>query len=160
MNACRHDGTASAVGRSSIMPLRVLLLAVVTAAWLLPYDAVAQPPRVVKPLDDLTLTIGTGSHLVDLRGVYWGAPKKCEAVSSDESVATAAVVEGYDLIVTPVGVGNAIVTASASNEYGRVEHDFAVKVMHVPPAAVSEFPDYELRVGDVLPLELSKTFSG
>ena len=99
MNSCRQDGTASAVGRSSIPAARVLLLAVVAAAWLMPHDAAAQPPRVVKPLDDLTLTIGTGPHLVDLRGVYWGAPEKCDAVSSDESVATAEVVEGYDLIV-------------------------------------------------------------
>ena len=140
--------------------MRVLLLAVVSAAWLMPHDAAAQPPRVAKPLDDLTLTIGTGPHLADLRGVYWGAPEKCDAVSSDESVATAEVVEGYDLIVTPVGVGHATVTASASNEYGRVEHDFAVKVIHVPPVAVGEFPDYELRVGDVLPLQLSGAFSG
>ena len=160
MNSCHQNGLAGAAGRFSLPAVRALLLAVVAVAWLMPQDAAAQAPRVVNPLDDLTLTIGTGPHVVDLRNTYWGAPEECEAVSSDESVATAEVVGGYDLIVTPVGIGMARITATATNEDGSVEHGFDVEVIHVPPEAVGEFPDYELRVGDVLPLELSGAFSG
>ena len=160
MNSCHQNGPAGTARHFSLPVARALLLAVVAVAWLMPQDAAAQAPRVVNPLDDLTLTIGTGPHVVDLRKTYWGAPEKCEAVSSDESVATAEVVGGYDLIVTPVGIGMARITATATNEDGSVEHGFDVEVIHVPPEAVGEFPDYELRVGDVLPLELSGAFRG
>ena len=155
-----QKGQASAFGRASISAVRMLLLAAIAAAWLMPHDATAQPPRVVNSLDDLTLTADTVTHVVDLRGVYWGAPEDCEAVSSDPSVVTAEVVEGYDLVLTVAGPGNATVMVTASNEYGSVEHDFDVDVLHVPPVAVGAFPDYELRVGDELPLELSGAFSG
>ena len=160
LNSCQRNGPAGALGRFSLPAVRVLLLAVVAVAWLMPQDAAAQAPRVINPLDDLTLTIGTGPHVVDLRETYWGAPEKCEAVSSDESIAIAEVVGGYDLLVTPVGIGMARVTATASNKDGSVQHGFDVKVVHVPPEAVGAFPDYEMRVGDVLPLELSGAFSG
>ena len=160
MNSCQRTGPAGAPGRFSLPAVRVLLLAVVAVAWLAPQDAAAQAPRVINPLDDLTLTIGTGPHVVDLRETYWGAPEECEAVSSDESIAIAEVVGGYDLLVTPVGIGMARVTATASNEDGSVQHGFDVQVVHVPPEAVGAFPDYEMRVGDVLPLELSGAFSG
>ena len=160
MSSCQRNGPAGALGRFALSAVRALLLAVVAVAWLVPQDAAAQAPRIVNPLDDLKLTIGTGPHVVDLRNTYWGSPDECEAVSSDETVATAEVVGGYNLTVTPVGIGMARITATASNEDGSVEHGFDVEVVHVPPEAVGEFPDYELRVGDVLPLELSGAFSG
>ncbi|MDE0360905.1 MAG: autotransporter domain-containing protein [Rhodospirillaceae bacterium] len=160
MNSSRQGEPAGALGRSSMLAVRMLLLAVVAVVWLAPQDASAQPPTVIRSLEDLTLTVGTEPHVVDLRGVYFGAPEECDAESSEESVATAEVVDGYDLVVTPVGVGHATITASASNEFGSVEHDFEVEVVHVPPVAVGAFPDQELRVGDVLPLELSGAFRG
>ena len=160
MKSCQRNGPAGALGRYSLPAVRVLLLAVVAVAWLAPQDAAAQAPRVINPLDDLTLTIGTGPHVVDLRDTYWGAPEECEAVSSDETVATAEVVGGYDLVVTPVGIGMARVTATASNEDGSVQHGFDVTVVHVPPEAVGTIPAQELRVGDVLPIDVSGAFSG
>ena len=139
---------------------QTLLIFAVLAVGLLPHEASAQAPRVVQPLDDLTLVIDSGERYVDLRGVYWGAPEKCEAVSSDESIATVRLVEGYDLYVTPVGIGDATINLTASNEDGSVEHDFAVEVTHIAPTTVGEYPDYEMRVGDVLPLQLSGAFTG
>ena len=91
-NSHQPNGPAGALGRLALPVVRALLLAVVAVAWLAPQDAAAQAPRVINPLDDLTLTIGTGPHVVDLRNTYWGAPEECEAVSSDESVATVEVV--------------------------------------------------------------------
>ena len=160
MNTAVHGRMVTAPGRSAVLAVRTLLLAIVALALLLPQDAAAQPPRVVNSLEDLTLTVGTSPHTVDLRGVYWGELEECTAESSNESVATVEVVDGYDLVVTPVGVGVATIVARASNEYGSVEHDFEVTVVHVPPEAVGEFPDYELRVGDVLPLALQGAFQG
>ena len=160
MNSCQRNGPAGALGRFSLAAVRVLLLAVVAVVWVMPQNAAAQAPRVINPLDDLTLTIGTGPHVVDLRDTYWGAPEECVAESSDESVATAEVEGGYDLLVTPVGIGMARITATASNEDGSVQHGFDVEVVHVAPEAVGAFPDHEMRVGDVLPLELSGAFRG
>ena len=153
-------GAAVAHRHFSMPALRVLLLAIAAVAWLLPQTATAQPPRVVMSLDDLVLTHDTVTHLVDLRGVYWGAPEECDAESSDESVVTAEVVNGYNLILTVVGPGEATILASASNEYGTVEHDFDVQVLHKPPESVGEIPEQEMRVGDELPLDLSGAFSG
>ena len=139
---------------------QALLVFGVLAAGLVPHEASAQAPRVVRTLDDLTLVIDSGEHYIDLRGVYWGAPEKCEAESSDESVATVRLVDGYDLYVTPVGIGDATINLTATNEFGSVEHDFGVEVVHVAPTAVGAFPDYEMRVGDVLPLQVSGAFTG
>ncbi len=150
----------TAPGRSLAAAMRGLLLVVVAAAALMPHDASAQPPRAIRSLDDLTLVVDSGRHFVDMRGLYWGAPEKCVAVSSDESVATVEIVNGYEMYITPVGVGEATISVTASNEYGSVENDFTVTVVHVGPAAVGKFPDYEMRVGDVLPLELSGAFTG
>ena len=160
MNSGHQTGPAGAFGRSSMQAARALLLAVVAVAWLAPNDASAQAPRVVNPLVDVTLTVDTVTHVVDLRNVYWGAPEECEAHSTDESVVHAEVVGGYDLVLTVAGPGDATILVSATNEDGRVEHDFDVEVTHLPPVAVGAFPDYELRVGDMLPLELSGAFSG
>ncbi len=160
MNTGANQQVLTAPGRAAVLAVRTLLLAFVAVAFLLPQHAAAQPPRVIKSLEDLTLRIDNGPRTVDLRGVYWGELEDCDAVSSDESVATVEVVNGYDLVVTPVGVGTATITATASNEYGSVEHDFEVTIIHVPPEAVGAFPDYEMRVGDVLPLELAGAFQG
>ena len=151
----------TALRRSSVLAVRTLLLAIVAAAWLLPQGVAAQPPRILKPLEDLTLAVDAGPHVVDLRGVYWGELEDCDAVSSDESVVTADVVNGYDLVVTPVGVGHATITASASNEYGRVEHDFDVMVVNVPPEAVGELPDLTVTVGEApVSINLAEAFTG
>ena len=160
LKSSHQNGRASALGHSLMPAVRVLLLAVVAVAWLMPNDAAAQPPRVIKSLDDLTLTVDTVTHVVDLRGVYWGAPEECEAVSSDPSVVTAEVVDGYDLVLTVAGPGEATILVTATNDSGSVEHDFDVEVTQIPPVAVGKFPDYELRVGDMLPLELSGAFGG
>ena len=160
VSSCSQNRSTGAAGRFAMSAGRVLLLAVVAVAWLAPQDAAAQAPRVIKSLEDLTLTPDTGTHVVDLRGVYWGAPEECLAESSDPGVVTAEVLNGYDLVLTVVGPGTATIVATASNEYGSVEHDFEVTVAHHPPMAVGKFPDYELRIGDVLPLELSGAFSG
>ena len=161
MSSGAHDRMATGFGRSPLLATRMLLLAVVAVTCLMPQDAAAQPPRILKPLQDLTLTADSGSHVVDLRGVYWGELEKCDAVSSDESVVTAEVVNGYDLVVTPVGVGHATITASASNEFGSVEHDFDVRVIHVSPVVVGELPDLTITVGeDPVSINLAEAFTG
>ena len=152
---------AWSIGHSGAMAVaRAALLGAVVAAGLLPAAAAAQAPTVARSLEDLTLTVGTGPHFVDLRGVYRGGPEECLAESSDESIITVSLKDGYDLTVTPVGVGDATVLLTASNEYGSVEHDFGVKVVHVAPAAVGALPDIELRVGDTVPTALAGAFSG
>ena len=138
---------------------QALLLMAATVVGMMPLGAAADPPRVVRPLDDLILTVNSGPHIVDLRGVYWGAPEKCEGISSDESI-VAVSVEGYRMTLTPVGVGEATITATASNEDGSASHDFRVTVQHTAPAAVGELPDVVIRVGDTLPVELAGAFSG
>ena len=158
--ALRGDRTARMNGRWPVAAGQALLVVVFAAAGLAPNDAAAQAPIVVKPLEDLTLTLGTGPHLVDLRGVYYGELDKCEAVSSNQAVATVTLTNGYDVHVTPVGVGEATITATATNEDGSVDHAFKVTVQQGPPVAVGEFPGRELRVGDVLPLQLSGAFQG
>ena len=158
--ALRGDRTARMNGRWPAAAGQALLVVVFAAAGLAPNDAEAQAPIVVKPLEDLTLTMGTGPHLVDLRGVYYGELDKCEAVSSNQAVATVTLTAGYDVHVTPVGVGEATITATATNEDGSVDHAFKVTVQQGPPVAVGEFPGRELRVGDVLPLQLSAAFQG
>ena len=167
IGAAKRDGAALLGDRRARMSGRwpaaagqALLVVVFAAAGLAPNDAQAQAPIVVKPLEDLTLTVGTGPHFVDLRGVYYGELDKCEVVSSNQAVATVSLTEGYNVHVTPVGVGEATITATATNEDGSVDHDFKVTVQHAPPVAVGEFPERELRVGDVLPLELSGAFHG
>lgn len=160
VNSGQPTSAAHALAGALLPAVRVLLLAVVAVAWLLPQDAAAQAPRVVKSLEDLTITIGDEPVLVDLRGVYYGAPEECDAESSDESVATVEILDGYNLFVTNTGIGNATITVTAANEYGSVEHGFDVEVIHVPPVAVGAFPDYELRVGDMVPVEVSGGFHG
>ena len=158
--ALRGDRRARMNGRWPAAAGQALLVVVFAAAGLVPNDAAAQAPIVVKPLEDLTLAVGTGPHLVDLRGVYYGELDKCEAVSSNQAVATVTLTAGYDVHVTPVGVGEATITTTATNEDGSVDHAFKVTVQHGPPVAVGEFPGRELRVGDVLPLQLSGAFQG
>ena len=138
---------------------QALLLIAATVVAMMPLGAAADPPRVVRPLDDLVLTLNSGPHIVDLRGVYWGAPERCEAVSSDDSI-VAVSVEGYRMTLTPVGGGEATITATASNEDGSVSHDFKVTVKHAAPTAVGELPAVVVRVGDTLPVELAGAFSG
>ncbi len=119
-------------GPSANSVFGMLLLAIVAAGFA-PTDAQAQPPRVVNPVEDLTLTVGTGRYRVDLRDTYYGILERCEAVSSDTGVATVVIVNGYDLYVDPVGVGMADITIVTENEYGSTEHDFQVTVNHAPP---------------------------
>ena len=138
-----------------------MLMVLVAVVAMIPAGKVAaQPPVVVKSLEDITLTVGTGQHWVDLRGVYYGELDQCVVVSSDESVATAVLIEGYDLYVDPVGVGEAEIMITGINSYGSVDHGFTLTVTHVPPEAVGEFPELELRVGDVFPLEVAGGFTG
>ena len=145
--ALRGDRTASMNGRWPVAAGQALLVVVFAAAGLVPNDAEAQAPIVVKPLEDLTLTVGTGPHLVDLRGVYYGELDKCEAVSSNQAVATVTLTAGYDVHVTPVGVGEATITATATNEDGSADHAFKVNVQHAPPAPVGELADLTITVG-------------
>ncbi len=140
--------------------MRLTLLALAAVAVLMPAMADAQAPRVVRSLEDLRLTPDSGPHRVDLRGVYWGAPDECIAESMDESVATVFIEDGYDLWVTPVGGGETSISLKAVNEYGSVEHGFNVSVKHVPPVAVGAFPEAEIRVGDVMTLDMAAGFYG
>ena len=138
-----------------------VLMVLVTAFTMMPSAALAaDPPVVVQPLEDLTLTVGTGQHFVDLRGVYYGELDRCVVVSSDNGVATVILDGGYDLYVDPVGVGQAEIMLTGINAYGSVDHGFTVTVNHVPPETVGEFPELELRVGDVFPLEAVGGFTG
>ena len=159
--ALRGDRTASMNGRWPVAAGQALLVVVFAAAGLVPNDAEAQAPIVVKPLEDLTLAVGTGPHLVDLRGVYYGELDKCEAVSSNQAVATVTLTAGYDVHVTPVGVGEATITATATNEDGSADHAFKVNVQHAPPAPVGELADLTITVGgDPVTVAVAEAFSG
>ena len=140
---------------------RVLLLAGVVVAALMPLHAASQEVRVVRALPDVMLPVDSGPHGIDLRRVFWGAPERIRAASSDESVATVDIMDGFDMMVTPAGAGETVITIMAmSYDLGMAELDFKVTVGHLPPVAVGEFPAYELRVGETLPLELAGGFSG
>ena len=153
--ACGRNWTTS--GASALLMVLVTAVAMMPAGKL---AAQAGPPIVVDPIDDVTLTVGTGPHWIDMRGIYYGELNQCIAVSSDESIATVVIVEGYDMYVDPVAVGEAYITVSGINEYGQVDHGFTVTVNHVPPEAVGQFPDLELRVGDMMPLDVVGGFTG
>ena len=160
-----RNGMANGKRRLSLPGTRALLLAAAAVAALMPYQAASQGQskevRVANPLPDLVLNIGAGPEAVELRRVFWGAPERIWAESSDESVATVHIMDGFDMMVTPMGAGEATVTVMAmSYDLGSAELEFKVTVQHVPPQAVGEFPDYELRVGEVLPLQLAGGFSG
>ncbi len=163
--AAGHDasrGAREAGGRSWLKSgTGAVLMVLVAAVAMTPSGALAaDPPIVARPLEDITLTVGTGPHHVDLRGVYYGELERCVVVSSDDGVATAVLDGGYDLYVDPVGVGQAEIMLTGINAYGSVDHGFMLTVTHVPPEAVGQFPDLELRVGDMMPLDVVGGFTG
>ena len=65
--ALRGDRTARMSGRWPVAAGQALLVVVFAAAGLAPNDAAAQAPIVVKPLEDLTLTLGTRADSSSLR---------------------------------------------------------------------------------------------
>ena len=155
------NSITSGIRRLSFAATRSLLLAGVAVATLMPLDAASQEVRVVRQLPDVMLPVDSGPHEIDLRRVFWGAPERIRAASSDESVATVHIMDGFDMMVTPTGAGEAVITVMGkSYDLGSAGLDFKVTVGHLPPEAVGEFPEYELRVGDTLPVDLTAGFSG
>ena len=79
-----------------------------------------RPPEVVAAAPMQTLEIGGGAARVDLASYFRdpdGAPLTYAAVSSNEEVAEAEVIDGR-VVITPVGEGEAVITVTATDGGG------------------------------------------
>ena len=137
------------------------------AIWLLatvaPLAAYAQQevkaPVQLKPVEDMVLYADDATLVVNLVGVFGNGPTDCVAESSDGTVVEVSL-NWFDLMVTPVGVGEATVTITASNSVGSVTIPVAATVVDRPPEAVGHLPDATVTVGDRLAVDVAAGFSG
>ena len=137
------------------------------AIWLLatvaPLAAYAQQevkaPVQLKPVEDMVLYADDATLVVNLVGVFGNGPTDCVAESSDGTVVEVSL-NWFDLMVTPVGVGEATVTITASNSAGSVTIPVAATVVDRPPEAVGHLPDATVTVGDRLAVDVAAGFSG
>ena len=121
-------------------------------------DEVEQPV-VLAPLDDIALFVDGAPRLVNLVGVFGNRLTDCVVESSDEGVVKVSLT-GFKMLVTPVGVGDATITITASNSAGSVATTVSVGVGDRPPVAVGTLPDATLTVGDALEVDIAAAFSG
>ena len=137
------------------------------AIWLLatvaPLAAYAQQevkaPVQLKPVEDMVLYADDATLVVNLVGVFGNRPTDCVAESSDGTVVEVSL-NRFDLMVAPVGVGEATVTITASNSAGSVTVPVAATVVDRPPEAVGQLPDATVTVGDRLAVDVAAGFSG
>ena len=121
-------------------------------------DEVEQPV-VLAPLDDIALFVDGAPRLVNLVGVFGNRLTDCVVESSDEGVMKVSLT-GFKMLVTPVGVGDATITITASNSAGSVATTVSVGVGDRPPVAVGTLRDATLTVGDALEVDIAASFSG
>ena len=116
-------------------------------------------PEQLKPVEDINLFADDATLVVNLVGVFGNLPTDCVAESSDGSVVEV-VLDRFDLMVTPVGVGEATITITASNSAGSVTVPVGATVVDRPPEAVGELPEATVTVGEMLAVDVASGFSG
>ena len=147
------------------MPKRwraVVVMSIAAIAGALPSFAATdevEQPVVLAPLDDIALFVDGAPRLVNLVGVFGNRLTDCVVESSDEGVVKVSLT-GFKMLVTPVGVGDATITITASNSAGSVATTVSVGVGDRPPVAVGTLSDATLTVGDALEVDIAASFSG
>ena len=162
-NRHRH-AAALAAPISRLAPSRVFWGWAVWLAVSLPaFAAFAQhevkAPEQLRPVEDVMLFADDDTLVVNLGGVFGNLPTDCVAESSDGSVVEV-VLDRFDLMVTPVGVGEATITITASNSAGSVTVPVGATVVDRPPEAVGQLPEATVTVGETLAVDVASGFSG
>ena len=138
-------------------------LAIWLVAMVAPLAAYAQQevkvPVQLKPVEDMVLYADDATLVVNLVGVFGNRPTDCVAESSDGNVVEVSL-NRFDLMVTPVGVGEATITITASNSAGSVTIPVGATVVDRPPEAVGELPDATVTVGQAVAVDVAAGFSG
>ena len=116
------------------------------------------PPEVAEPLEPVSVRVGD-TAMVDLSNAFSGTALVHSAMSSSEEMATVSV-DGTMLRVTGTAAGPVTVTLTATNSADSASQDLFVTVEDVPPAVAEALADIEVRVGDLMTVELSGAFSG
>ena len=117
-------------------------------------------PVQIKAVDDVVLFVDERTRLVELGGVFGNRPTDCVAESSDESVVRVTIVRGSDMLVKPVGVGEATITITASNSAGSASTMVPASILDRAPEAVGELPSRTVTVGKSRSVALADGFSG
>ena len=161
-NRHRASALAAPTGRQTSNRL-FRCLAVWLAVSLPAFAAFAQQevkvPEQLKPVEDIVLFTDDATRVVSLVGVFGNLPTDCAAESSDGSVVEV-VLERFDLMVTPVGVGEATITITASNSAGSVTVPVGATVVDRSPEAVGELPEATVAVGETLAVDVASGFRG
>ena len=147
------DFTLRCAGR--IVPLWVAA-AVLSLAGL---GAAAEPPKVIKQIEDATLRVGYDVLHLHLEDYFSGEHEECFAESSDPSVAQA-IINGLRVRVIPKSAGTATIRVGSKNEDGESEQSFQVTVVHAPPEIGGPLPDASVRVGESITVNITDGFTG
>ena len=135
-------------------------------AFLVTVKEPKRPPKVERPIDDLTLYVGDppNEKVIDLSKVFSdpdGDPLTYSAKSTNTAVATATLT-GSELTVTAKGKGGATVTVTATDPGNLTAQDeFKVDVPNRAPVVVNRINDLTLHVGrgtTQQQIDLSKVF--
>ena len=124
-----------------------------------------QPPSAVGSIPSQTLELGQGTKSVNASFNFLdpeGAKLVYTASSSDESMVKATM-NGYQIVLKPVGLGRAVVTVTATDPIGeKVTQDIRVRVReaNTPPVVVGPVPHHSIRIdGGATTLDLGNYFS-
>jgi hypothetical protein len=123
------------------------------------------PPNAVGAIPAQTLELGGGTASVNASFNFLdpeGAKFTYTASSSDESVVTVTVT-GDRVVLNPVGVGQAVVTVTATDPVGgEATQDISatVREANTPPVVVSQAPHQSIRIdGGAAALDVGSNFS-
>ena len=161
------DGTTLTINGISVGQTSVLLTATdpgeLTVQHVFDVEVESDSPFVVEGMEiaDQMLTV-VEPITVSFEGLF-GDPEDDEltymAVSDDEEVATV-MIEGTDLIITGVMVGETMVTLTASDPYDNSAYVmFGVEVVNAMAMVVNEIPDQTMTVVEPLMISIADTFS-
>ena len=124
-----------------------------------------QPPNAVGSIPPQTLELGKGTKSVNASFNFLD-PERGELVytvsSSDESMVQATI-NGYHVVLNPVGLGRAVVTVTATDPKGaKTTQDIRIKVQepNTPPVVVAPVPPQSIRIdGGATTLDVGSYFS-
>ena len=119
----------------------------------------AEPPSILKEVEDVTLQVGLEPYRMHLEDYFGGPHDECIAETSDPGVAQV-YLQGLRVRVHGISAGTATITVGAVNAGGTTTQSFQVTVLNPPPGIGGPLPDATVRVGESVTVDLADAFTG
>ena len=123
------------------------------------------PVERLGEIPDQTLILGQAPELVHFGDAFTGTIQRCDVVSSEPGVVTVEKQDGFNVLLTPQGLGRSGVTITVGNTNPddvstSADVMFYVDVVDAAPQAIGVIEDIRLRVGQTKTVDMAAGFEG